>query len=68
MKKRIIFLIFSIFFIYAQNTGSLDGRILDDQNQQPLEGATVIIEGTSFGVVTDEDGYFNFENIPNKVI
>ena len=66
MKKRIIFLIFFPFFIYAQNIGSLDGRILDDQDQQPLEGATVIIEGTSFGVVTDEDGYFVFENIPTK--
>ena len=66
MKKIIICLIFFPFFIYAQNIGSLDGRILDDQDQQPLEGATVIIEGTSFGVVTDEDGYFVFENIPTK--
>ena len=56
MKKRIIFLIFFPFFIYAQNIGSLDGRILDDQDQQPLEGDKVIIEGTSFGVDTDEDG------------
>ena len=66
IKKKIIFLLFFPFFVYSQNTGSLDGRILDNQNQIPLEGATVIIEGTSFGVITDENGYFNFQNIPTK--
>ncbi len=48
----------------AQTTGSLKGRIIDIQSQQPLEGATVILEGTTFGSVTDEAGYFALENIP----
>ena len=44
--------------LIAQNYGSLNGRIIDVQTQQPLVGATILLEGTSYGVVTDETGYF----------
>ena len=30
----------------------------------PLEGATVIIEGTTLGVITDSDGYFTLNDVP----
>ena len=67
MKKAyILTLLFTYFSISAQNTGELSGRILDIQSQQALMGATVLLEGTSLGVVTDDKGYFNFENIPPK--
>ena len=65
MRYIIILLVFLVGLTSkAQTTGALKGRIIDIQSQQPLEGATVILEGTTFGSVTDEAGYFILENIP----
>lgn len=61
----IFFLLFTSF-ILGQNIGSLNGRILDIQSQQPLPGATVLLEGTGIGVVTDDEGYFIINDIPSK--
>ncbi len=65
MKKILLFFLFTIA-LQAQNTGSLSGRIIDLQSQQPLEGATVLLEGTNFGVITDANGYFTFESVPTQ--
>jgi len=66
--KYLFYLIAALWssFAISQNTGSLNGRILDQQSQQPLIGATVLLEGTSIGTVTDDQGYFILENIPSK--
>ena len=61
----IFFLLFTSF-ILGQNIGSLNGRILGIQSQQPLPGATVLLEGTGIGVVTDDEGYFIINDIPSK--
>ena len=67
MKSNIITLFFLITgIITGQNTGSLNGRIVDAQNQFPLEGATVVVLGTSIGVVSGEGGYFTIEDIPTQ--
>ena len=58
--------LFTFTVAVSQNTGELNGRILDLQSQQPLEGATVVLEGTSIGTLTDDQGYFKLENIPSK--
>ena len=70
-SKKIIKLLFTIFlmltsFINAQNKGNLNGRILDIQSQQPLPGATIVLEGSGIGVVTNEEGYFSINEIPSK--
>ncbi len=57
-------LILGCISLYAQNTGSLTGQVIDDQSLLPLEGATVIIEGTTKGVVTDAQGYFTLNDVP----
>jgi len=53
-------------FIWSQNTGELNGRIIDSQSELPLEGAAVIIENHNYGTITDSNGYFRFEDIPAK--
>jgi hypothetical protein len=60
-----IFLIASLV-IYGQNTGSFSGRVIDEKTQDPLEGSTVLLEGTNIGVITDANGFFVFENIPTQ--
>jgi len=49
---------------FAQNTGKLAGRILDGSNGEGLPGATVILEGTTFGTATDLDGNYFIIGVP----
>lgn len=66
MRFRLIvsLLFFDILALNAQNTGTLTGQVIDNQSLLPLQGATVIIEGTSNGVITDAEGYFIFQDVP----
>ena len=63
-KLFFLFTFLSFSVLWAQNTGAISGRVMDAQSQFPLEGATVVIDGTTLGVVTDLEGYFTIENIP----
>jgi iron complex outermembrane receptor protein len=62
-------LLFLLLFICAgftgafAQTGSVSGRVVDEQ-QQGLPGVTVLIEGTSLGNSTNADGAFSIENVP----
>ncbi len=42
----------------AQTTGKIAGHILDAATGEPLPGANVLVEGTSHGTITDQDGYY----------
>ena len=44
--------------------GSLTGRVLDAETQEPLVGANVVLRGTVLGRVTNDDGSFAFTNLP----
>ena len=46
----------------ATKSGVIHGRVLDE-NQEPIIGASIQIQGTTYGVVTDTDGNFSL-NIP----
>lgn len=47
---------------FAQ-TGGITGVVTDADNNEPLIGATVAIQGTSNGVATDLDGRFLFQGL-----
>ena len=42
---------------YAQNV-KVRGQLVDAETGEPLIGASVVVEGTTQGSVTDIDGYF----------
>ena len=62
MKKHLIhFLLVAVLSVFsaaafAQTT--VRGQLVDSETGEPLVGASVMIEGTSQGTVTDIDGYF----------
>ena len=67
MKNKYVLLsLFLCQSILAQTSGVLNGRIFDIQSQLPLEGATILLEGSAFGTVTDSEGYFKLQNIPSQ--
>ncbi|MGH7542855.1 MAG: carboxypeptidase-like regulatory domain-containing protein, partial [Gemmatimonadota bacterium] len=49
---------------FGQTTGKVIGTVTDQDTSQPLVGAQVVIEGTNLGNVTNEDGYYFFNNVP----
>ncbi len=59
-------LLFLTSFISAQNTGSFSGQVIDEITQEPLEGASILLEGTTLGVITDQNGFFSFDDVPTK--
>lgn len=64
MKVLSFLLLLSPLALFAQNTGTIQGSVVDRKTQEPLIGVTVAIEGTTFGVQTDIEGKYTLENIP----
>ena len=58
----IIFLITSV--VLPQTTGKISGKVLDNNND-PVIGANVIIEGTYLGAAVGTDGTYFIVNIPS---
>lgn len=49
----------------AFSTGSVSGTVTENNKaQDSISGATVIIEGTNWGSLTDDDGYYQIDNLP----
>lgn len=48
----------------AAVTSKIIGTVYDSENRQPLVGGMVMIEGTSLGNVTNDDGYYFIADVP----
>jgi outer membrane receptor protein involved in Fe transport len=59
MKKKFLLLLILSFVMsgFAGITGKIKGYV-KDENGEPLAGANVVLDGTSWGAETDEDGYY----------
>ena len=63
--KKFIYILFIIIFSFvsAFAQSNLKGVVLDVENDQPLRGANVVLKELKRGISTNENGYFQFENI-----
>ena len=52
--------------LQAQNIGQVAGIVIDAITEEPLIGASVVLDGTDMGSTTDLDGFFKIDNIPTK--
>ena len=50
--------------IVQQQEERIEGTILDE-NGEPIIGASIVVEGTTNGVISDFDGHFEL-NVPRK--
>ena len=57
--------VFSLAF--AGETGKIAGHVTEAGTENPLIGTNVIVEGTSFGAATDENGEYFIINLPPGV-
>jgi len=53
----------SAIYVQAQETGKISGLITDHRGE-PIAGATITLERTATGTVTDEEGQFTLSQIP----
>ncbi|MHA8050698.1 TonB-dependent receptor [Aquirufa sp. ROCK-SH2] len=61
-------LLLCLFFVqvFAQkNIARVDGRIVDKESNAPLWGATILLEGTQKGTLSDAKGNFYLTNVPS---
>ena len=61
-------LLLCLFFaqVFAQkNIARVDGRIVDKESNAPLWGATILLEGTQKGALSDAKGNFYLTNVPS---
>jgi len=63
MKKFFITYFFFTLTLFAQQTGSLSGKVTDAANGEPLPGVNIILKGTYYGTASDINGNFNIKNI-----
>jgi hypothetical protein len=50
----------------AQSTGVISGMVKDAKTGEPLFGATVRLEGSELGAISDINGFYTINNIPAK--
>lgn len=67
---RTVLCIATFFFAFAllnapawAQTGSISGTVVDGNDQTPLSGANVVIEGTETGTVTDANGRYEIGDL-----
>ena len=56
------FFAFAAFLSYAQK-GTIKGTVFDAKTNEALIGATIMLEGTTVGTITDFDGNYRIEKI-----
>jgi len=62
-----LFVMFGVFFtsrINAQTTGGIRGTILDKNTGNPMSFATVILENTKYGAVSNDEGFYTIPQVP----
>ncbi len=70
LHQKLSFLLLSLLLtgqmLWSQTVGTLLGSVKDAKTQEPLIGATILLETTNIGTITDIDGRFSLEGIPPK--
>lgn len=69
MERKLVLLltclIASIGLMTAQ-ISQVTGIVKSAEDGEPIIGATILVEGTSIGTVTDLDGKFIISNLPSS--
>ncbi len=66
MRKLVYGILFMLqsFAVFAQQTGSITGKVIDSKNQKPLHNVVVSLQNTNYTKLTNIEGVFLFEEVP----
>lgn len=65
MKLKFVILTTFLFAPLCMQAGTISGNVTDRKSQESLIGAAVVVLNTSYAAITDIDGHFILENIPD---
>jgi len=60
----LVFMSFSALSYGQENTATIRGSVYENKSRQPVLYTNVQLEGTTYGAVTDVNGYFTISKIP----
>lgn len=66
LRFFLTFLLICIGTAATAQVSKVTGRVIANEDEEPIAGASVLIKGTSLGTVTDVDGNFQIANIPSS--
>jgi len=66
MKKLLTLIVVFMITGFTYGQGSINGKVVDNTGD-PLIGASVFIDGTTTGTITDVDGNFSLKSMNGKV-
>ena len=67
MKAQLVtflFLLSSSLVVFAQDAGTIKGKVVDEISQEPIPFANVVVQGSQLGSATDIDGNFQIDKVP----
>lgn len=71
MPKRITIILLvcllAMTAAWSANFGKISGRVVDKASGEPLLGANIMIQGSTLGAVSDDQGYFVILQVPPGV-
>lgn len=69
MKRKLMLFLACLFVgigIVTAQTSTVSGVVTSEEDGEPIMGASVLVNGTSLGAVTDIDGKFAIANVPSS--
>ena len=69
MKRKLMFLITILYKGKGQmtaQTSRVTGLVTSEEDGQPVVGASILVNGTTLGTITDIDGKFTIANVPSS--
>ena len=64
-KWLLLLLLSSCFGFHALAQTSVSGRVINQKDNSPLEGVSVVVKGTTKGAITDVAGNFTITHTSN---
>ena len=69
MKRKLMFLMTFLFIgigLMIAQTSRVTGLVTSEEDGQPVVGASILVNGTTLGTITDIDGKFTIANVPSS--
>ena len=69
MKRKLMFLMTFLFIgigLGTAQTSRVTGLVTSEEDGQPVVGASILVNGTTLGTITDIDGKFTITNVPSS--
>ena len=51
-------------FLFGQETGIIQGKVIDADSKRPLEAANIVLQGMNLGTSSGKDGSFHLRQVP----